>query len=48
VILTRAAFASVPEPPDYFGLDPTLMTVRLITEQTALLVTYISEQLFSG
>lgn len=53
IIVARAAFTTVPEPPNYFALPQPpkcspiepLMTVQLIEQQTALLIAYIAEQM---
>jgi hypothetical protein len=44
VIMVRAGFSTVPEPPNYFTSDPDLITVQLIDQQTKWLIQYITEQ----
>jgi hypothetical protein len=46
VIVARATFTTVPEPPNYFSVPPgPLMTLELIAQQTALLIGYIGTQM---
>ena len=44
VTMVRGRLTAVPEPPDYFGTDPDLITARLIKQQTESLIKYITKQ----
>lgn len=47
VALARAAFVTVPEPPNYFQPGSQIVTVELIEKQSGLLIQYILQETFT-